>query len=239
MLIFSNILAVALTAGGGYLVLRFGYFNRKILWRILAAGSGVLASTAFLEIFPAAWRLNPEWAGFGVLSAFLALFFFESFTMMHSCPEYMEGCEIHAIGMMALAAMSVHSFLDGFNLSIAFNSGRITGIAVGLAVGIHKFTDGLSLVSLLSQSGRTKRASLALCLVLALATPAGSFLSASWLPALSPAWTGALLGFSGGTLVYIAMADILPRIHKTDDYLCPFLFPAGFLIVAAAHLLGG
>lgn len=239
MLIFSNILAIVLTVGGGLVVLRFGHFNRKILWRILAIGSGVLVSTAFLEILPAGWSNNPDWAGAGVLLAFLLLFFLESFTMMHSCPEYMEGCEIHAIGVIALSAMSIHSFLDGFNLTIASNTGRITGLTVGIAVAIHKFTDGLALVSLLSQSGRTKKASLLLCFLLALATPVGSFLSSFWLSSIPPAWAGILLGFSGGTLVYIAMADILPRLHKTGDYLCPFLFPAGFLVVAAAHLIGG
>lgn len=202
-------------------------------------GSGILLAVTFLEILPEAWERDSSVGSWGVLAAFLLLFALESFTTMHSCPEYLEECAAHVVGWTALVAMSLHSLLDGFNLSVSFQASRATGATVGLALALHKFADGLTLTSLFRESGYSPRNSFWICSLLALATPLGSLLSAPILSRVGPEVLAALLGFTAGSFLYIGAADILPRIHKAHDKLCPVLFTVGLLCTGVLKKLGG
>ncbi len=240
MLTGFNIFAVALTLAGGLAAVRFGSINRRILYGMLAAGSGIMTSVVFLDLFPEAWSAGSS-AGLGACAAVLFIFMVENFALMHSCPECIEDCHAHAhtVGMAALAAISLHSLLDGFNMAVAFESGSRAGISTGMAIAIHKFADGLTLSALLIKTGYSRQKSLILCFLLALATPLGSAVSAPWLGDISPDLMSALIGFAGGSLLYIAMADILPQLHKAGDKTCAIFFPAGFMVTFLLHSFGG
>jgi len=152
--------------------------------------------------------------------------------MMHACPEDVEDCDLHqTVGFMALTAMSIHALMDGFNISAGFNAGTPAGIAVTASLLIHKFIDGLILVSLLHKSGKSDASAMMYCIILAAFTLLGAVTSSYSFNMIGSSGKSFLLGFSSGTLIYIAMADILPRLHKTNDRLCPLLFSAGCLII--------
>ena len=241
MIYLFSLIAVAFTMLGAGLTARFGAVNKRLLSRTLAFSAGVLLSAAFLDIFPEAWRLNPGAAAAGCLAALLSLFSLENYTVINSAGEYMENCEVHehALGTFALAAMTVHSVLDGFNIAVGFKAGSLAGYNISLGVILHKLADGIALISLLLHSGRTVKRALYLSLLLALATPLGALIVEPFFLSVN-SWTESfLLGISGGSFLYIAMADILPGLHKTYDRLTPAFYALGYAAVFAITAIGG
>jgi len=240
MIYLFSIIAVAFTMIGAGLAARFGGVNKRVLSRTLAFSAGVLLSAAFLDIFPEAWRISPMHAAGGCLAALLALFALENFTVMNSCSEYLEDCKVgeHALGAFALAAMTAHSVLDGFNIAVGFKAGTLAGFNISLGIILHKLADGIALVSLLLHSGRTAKQAISLSLCLALATPLGALIVQPLFLSVEPWAEALLLGVSGGSFLYIAMADILPGLHKTYDRLTPAFYALGYAAVIAITALG-
>ncbi|MBI4387406.1 MAG: ZIP family metal transporter [Elusimicrobia bacterium] len=239
MLLGINLLAVFATLLGGLLPTSRTLFSRNGIWRMFALRAGILLSVTFTEILPAAMEHAPTLAGWGALAAFLLFFIAGNFSMVDTCPEYLEECPVHFLGWAALAALCIHSFIDGFNLAISFSASAAAGSAVGLALTLHKIADGFTLTSLLRQSGYTSRQSLAGLAAVAVATPLGSLASAQGLPQMSPSLSALLLGFAGGSFLYISSADVLPRLHKTEDRASLVFFGAGMVAIAALQGISG
>src|SRR3972149_2521952 len=53
------------------------------------------------------------------------------------------------VGLIGAGAMSVHSLLDGVAMAAAFQASPELGLIVSLVVVIHRFSDGIGIVSLL------------------------------------------------------------------------------------------
>jgi ZIP family zinc transporter len=57
------------------------------------------------------------------------------------------------VGALGAAGLSLHSFIDGLGIGLAFHLGTSTGLLVFLAVVTHDFADGMNTVNfILSQS---------------------------------------------------------------------------------------
>jgi len=238
MVIIFSVIAVVFTLAGAGAVLHFGGFSKTFLARTLAYAAGVLVAAAVMDILPAGFALDGAALSYGLLTALGALFILETFAAASSCSEFMEDCHVHHMGAFAMAAMTLHSLLDGFNIAVGFAPGAVAGLNVALGVILHKFADGITLVSLLLHAGRSRRQALFYSLLLAAATPAGAFIAAPVIKSLPPGTEAFALGLSGGSFLYIAMADILPRLHKAYDRLTPAIFPLGFATVLLIRYLG-
>ena len=220
------------------LVIKYGGLNRKFLAWSLAFSSGVLVSVAFLDIMPAGTGIDPDRAYMGCLAALLVLFLVESFTVVHSCNEVMEDCHFHSLGTVAFIALSLHAVTDGINIAVGVKTGGTLGLDIALGVILHKFSGGVALASLLLKSGRDARKTFLMCVFFALMTPAGAFVTAPLLTGITPLSMALLLGLSGGSFIYIAMADILPELHKSHDKMSRLIYPFGYLTVYVIKKLG-
>ena len=227
--------SAALTVAGGLAPFLQSRLSRKGLRRIFSLRSGILVSIAFMEILPEGLSLNPALAGGGALAGFVLLLGASSFFMTDCCPEYLEDCHVHLLGAGALAAVFLHAFIAGFNLTLSFAAGSVAGFAVGSATVLHKLADGFTLSSLLKQSGYGRAAVVGSLLAAASATPLGA--AAGWWGYLGreAAWmpeaTAALLGFCGGTFLYMGAADMLPRLHRSEDRWELAFFGAGLAAI--------
>lgn len=237
MLIALVVLALAATFIGGFLPTAF--LSRPGMWRLFAFRSGLLISVTFFDLLPEAWVHQPTWASWGALSAFLLFFAAESFAMVDACPEYMEECKTHALGWAALAGLFVHSFMDGFNLSVSFAAGTAAGLTVGTAMCLHKLADGLTLTSLFGQAGYGRGKSLIGLSVVAAATPLGVLLALHSAAAMSSAAAAGVLGFAAGSFLYVSAREILPRLHRNQDSGVLICFGAGILSMLALKRLSG
>lgn len=228
-----NAAAVILTMAGGLVPFLKDLFSRRWLWRLFSLRSGVLLSVAFTEVLPHAWESGARTGGWGALAGFALLFAMESLAMTDSCPEYLEDCSVHLLGWGALAALFSHSFIDGLNLTVSFRAGALAGAAIGASVVLHKLIDGFTLTSLLVGGGYRRGQALAALALISLATPMGSAVGLLNINTLPAAAMAGLLGFAGGSFVYIGASDVLTRLHKTEDRGCLAFFILGLFLIAA------
>ncbi len=238
MVIIFSLSTLIFPLAGSLLVIKYGGLNRKFLAWSLAFSSGVLVSVAFMDILPAGTGIDPDRAYMGCLAALLILFLVESFTVVHSCNEVMEDCHVHSLGTVAFIVLSLHAVTDGVNIAVGAQTGGVLGLNITLGVVLHKLSDGVALASLLLKSGRSGRGTFWLCLVFALMTPAGALATSPLLSGISAPTTALLLGLSGGSFIYIAMADILPELHKNHDRFSRLIYPFGYLTVYLIKKLG-
>lgn len=229
------ILALAATAAGGLLPAADSVVRRLGLHRLLAFRSGLLIAIAFTDVIPSALRQDASLAGWSALLAFIACYAAENFAMSDPCHEAAEGCRSHALSGVALAALFLHSLLDGFNLGALTAVSLASLAAAGVSMLVHKFADGFTLTTLFRESGWTARGAAAGVAGVALATPLGAGLSRLGAVHLPPGGLALLLGFAGGSFVYIAAAELLPRLHHGRERGALASFGAGLAAMLVLH----
>ena len=235
-LIFFTALAVAMTFVGGAVPLG-GLLSRHRLSRLFSMRAGILLAVAFTELLPEGWKLNHVLVGWAALGAFGLLFVMSITTIADTCPEYLAECHVHYLGLTALVALCGHSFIDGFNLGVSFKAGAGAGVAVGLALALHKVADGFTLTLLFHESGCSRKKTLLGVALVSAATPLGAFASAGWASRFPGSVQAGLLGFAAGSFIFIAAADVLPRLRKESDRAGLLYLAAGILGMAALKYL--
>jgi zinc transporter ZupT len=237
MLLAFLALALLATGIGGLVPLAQNLLSRPSLRRLFAFRSGILVAVTFLDLLPEAWKYHPTMAGAGAMASFLFFYFMQNFTMVDSCTEYLEECHTHLLGWAALAGLFIHSFMDGFNLSVSFAATSGAGMAVGAAMTLHKLMDGFTLTSLFQEAGYSRARSLLGLAVMAAATPLGCAAGSLGVAGLNAGCTAALLGVAGGSFLYLSAAEFAPRLHKAADFPALASFGGGVAVFGALHYL--
>jgi zinc and cadmium transporter len=121
-------------------------------------------------------------------------------------------------GLVAILALSIHSFFDGVAIAAALGSAhesRSVALAVFLSVLIHKPMDSLSVSVLLMHTEARTTTLWAVQVVYAALVPVGVVafqLTRTMFVEPSP-FLGYTLSFSAGTFLAIALTDLLPELH--------------------------
>jgi ZIP family zinc transporter len=148
--------------------------------------------------------------------------------------------QVHAhaqVGALGAAGLSLHSFIDGLGIGLAFGLDTETGLLVFLAVVAHDFADGLNTVGfVLRQSGDRARA-IRWLVVDALAPLAGAVVG--YLLSVSEESLGQLLAVYAGFFLFMGATDLLPHAHEHPSGRRVLLTVAGFAGIFAVSLIGG
>jgi zinc transporter ZupT len=224
------VLSFAASMAGGLIPAFEGFLERLGLERVLSFRSGLLVAVAATEVLPEAVRQSPL-AGTAAAAGALALGQFlhrghdhdhEGHELTH--PHVHGGAHLPA----TVAALFAHSLIDGLNLgAVAFVGGPAV-LIVGAATALHKLADGFTLTSLFHRSGHARGRVLALLILVSLATPAGALLGRAGAVSLGPALAAILLGFAGGSFLFVGAAQIVPHLRRKRDVPCALAFAAGF-----------
>src|SRR5947207_9572120 len=138
------------TLCGGLTALRL----RRELTTAIALTGGIVVAVALFDVLPEAIKSvdDPRRVTALVGAGFLLFFFAERLLVLHHRDEP-EQARAHAqVGALGAAGLSVHSFIDGLGIGLAFGVNTTTGLLVFVAVLSHDFADGLNTVSfILSQ----------------------------------------------------------------------------------------
>jgi len=237
MLAALLILAFAMSMLGGLIPAVEGFLERLGLERVLSFRSGVLVAVALGDALPEAWRAAPPAAAAATAGALsLGWFLHRGGEEEHAGHElthpHVHG-DVHAQLPATIAALFVHSLIDGLNLGAIAVIGGPALLAVGAATGLHKLADGFTLTSLFHQTGHPRGRVLALLCAVSLATPLGALLGRAGAFSVGPVAAALLLGFAGGSFLFVGGAQIVPRLNR-ESGLRPALAFAGGL---AAMLL--
>jgi zinc transporter ZupT len=231
-LILYALIALGTTLFGSAVPLLKATWAARHKWRLLAFSSGVLLGIAILDLYPESLSLAGRSASLTILATFGVLFVLENLTATHDHggdflhPEY-----LHRVSMAALAALTMHALIDGMAMGISLRHDLILGSAISMGVILHKFVDGLTRTSLLHTANYYRVKEILFSILLAMATPLGAFLAYLGAANLSNSATGIVLAVSTGSFLYVAAADLLPRLHESHDRYTLVFFLVGLLSV--------
>lgn len=224
----------------------FGIKNRDRLHYVISFTAGVLLGVAFFDIVPEIFEMVSEhgldvtYAMVALVCGFLVIHVLEKLAVIHTSheDEYADHHH-HAVGYVGALGLAFHSFLDGLGIGLAFQVSNSIGLAVGLAVIAHDFSDGLNTVSIMLLNKHDTKRSLWFLLLDAVVPLIG--VAASYLVHIPPTWLVVYLGFFGGFLLYIGASDLLPEAHsKHSSYKLLGLTALGavfiFVVTHFAHI---
>jgi ZIP family zinc transporter len=230
LLIYSLVALITTLFGSALPMLKATWAERH-KWRLLAFSSGVLLAIAILHLLPEALSLAGKTASLVILATFGVLFVAENLTTMHAGGDFLHPGSLELVPFTALAALTVHAMMDGMAMGVSLRQNLAFGSAISLGVILHKFVDGLTRTSLLHTARYYKLKEIALSIVLAMATPVGAFVTYLGAGRLSSLSIGIILGISASSFLYVAAADLLPRLHESHDRYNLVYFLAGMLVV--------
>jgi len=212
-------LVTALATGLGALPFAFGKFDRRWLGvsNAIAAGFMLSASGALLieGVIRGWWQTL---AGAAVGAVFIVV---TERLLAGRDVEFaaLRGADARK-ALLIVAVMTVHSFSEGVGVGVSYGGGAELGIAITIAIAIHNVPEGLAIslvlvprgASVLSAAGWSIFSSLPQPLV---AAPAFLFVEAfkPFLPAG--------LGFAGGAMTWLVLAELLPEAR--DELTLPRL----------------
>jgi ZIP family zinc transporter len=228
-------LTVLSTLAGGLVALRLA----RDLATVIALTGGVVVAVALFQVLPEAIEAVGDAHQVGLLvgGGFVFFFLAERALVLHHRDDTEQ---IHAhgqVGALGAAGLSVHSFIDGLGIGLAFGLSTETGVLVLFAVLAHDFADGLNTVGfVLRQSGDRRRA-IRWLMVDAAAPLLGAIVGTAI--SVSEETLGQLLAVYAGFFLYMGATDLLPHAHEHPSAKRVVLTLVGFAVILAASLVGG
>lgn len=217
-------LTVVSTLLGGLLAFRL----HRAIATLIAFTGGIVVAVALFDVLPEAISAvdAPRTVTTLVGVGFIAFFLAQRFLVLHHRDEP-EQARAHArIGALGAGALSVHSFLDGLGIGLAFHVSTATGLLVFLAVVTHDFADGMNTVSFVLRQSGDRRSARAWLLADAFAPFLGAIVGASL--TISERGLGYVLALYTGFFLFIGATDLLPEAHSHPSWKRVWLTVAGF-----------
>jgi zinc transporter ZupT len=116
--------------------------------------------------------------------------------------------------LMIVAVMTVHSFTEGVGIGVSFGEGQAFGVLVGLAIAVHNIPEGLAISLVLVPKGVSVFRAACWSVFSSLPQPlmaVPAFLLVEWFAPLLPVG----LGFAGGAMFWMVVAQLLPDAVRT------------------------
>jgi zinc and cadmium transporter len=265
--LYSVLILAASLFGGSVPFL--GKVTHSRLQLYLSLSAGVMLGASFFHVMPDAMKFAGDGFGWWMSLGAVGLFCIERFIAPHSHEvssklqmehEHEPGCEHDheqraapsVSGWMAVLGLTIHTFMNGVGLAGAvsadFDSGSpglwvLPGLALFLAIALHKPADALAISTVLSRKGVTGSKIRLVQIGFALMVPigAGAFMVTKGAieESLRGQLTGAALAFSAGTFLFIALSDLLPEVqfHRHDRVPLFLALVIGVLFMGGIALL--
>jgi ZIP family zinc transporter len=204
---FAAFLATLL---GGSFALRY----RDQLHLILGFSSGAVLGVALFDLLPESidltrGRYPTATVALLIAVGFFAFMFLNRVLLLH--PESDEDEHVHAAGSLGAASLSLHSFLDGVGIGLAFKVSTTVGGIVAAAVLAHDFSDGINTVTMILRN--RGRGILAFRWLLLDAAAPVIGVAVTFAFGLSDVHLGLVLSVFCGFFLYLGASDLLPESH--------------------------
>lgn len=119
-------------------------------------------------------------------------------------------------GMMIMIGDTFHNFVDGILIASAFMVDIKLGIVTAIAIIAHEIPQEVGDFLILLHSGYSKRQAFIFNLVSSLATAVGGFIAYFALSNVQT-WVPTILGLAAASMLYVAVADLIPSLHKRTE----------------------
>ncbi len=235
------------TLVGGLVALKL----RDQLHLILGFSAGAVIGVAFFDLLPESIELGEKYFAHGTVTGVVALGFLVYLILdrlvflhahAHSDDQDHERSSAAAPsrhiqrGILGAGSLSIHSFLDGMAIGLAFQVSAAIGVIVAVAVLVHDFSDGINTVSLILKNTGEKRRALNWLIVDAVAPVVGA--ASTLLFRLPEEGLSIVLAVFSGFFLYIGASDLIPESHHAHPkFLTTVMTLLGAAVLyAAIHL---
>ena len=213
MIFLIALAAFCATFLGGWFALHL----KDRLHLILGFSAGAVIGVAFFELLPEAISLVGETHSPDYVTSIIALGFalylvLDRLIILHRHHE--DPSHEHASAMRGAwgaGTLSLHSFLDGVGIGLAFKVSPAIGFVVAAAVLAHDFSDGINTVNMILKNGGERAKALRWLAVDALAPLLG--VVATLFFSVTEQNLGILIALFAGFFLYIGASDLLPESH--------------------------
>lgn len=211
--------------------------TQKAMMLLVAFAAGTLLATSFFELLPEAvhafeddehqelFALEGEvhsdeetdeeshvfWPGIYMFLGIALFYIIEKFIHWHHHHDL--DCHHHVVSKLSILGDIFHNFLDGLLIAAAFSVNINAGIVTTIAIAFHEIPQELGDLAILLHSGYSKSKAMLVNFISACFSIAGGIIGFFFLSKVSGA-IGPLIAITAGAFLYIALADIIPEIHK-------------------------
>lgn len=119
-------------------------------------------------------------------------------------------------GMMVMIGDTFHNFVDGILIASAFMVDVKVGIVTAVAIIAHEIPQEVGDFLILLHSGYSKKQAFAFNLVSSFATVIGGTIAYFALQHVQ-GWIPTILGLAASSMLYVAVADLIPSLHKRTE----------------------
>jgi zinc and cadmium transporter len=201
--------------GGVLLLVREQVRGKLVPW-LVSYAVGTLLGVALLSILPEVLeKLSAPLTFSTLLAGILVFFVLEKLVIWRHC--HSAHCEAHEVrgrpGALILLGHAFHSFVDGVAIGAAVQTAIPLGVSTAIAVALHEVPQQVGDFAILLNAGYRRLPALGLSVLSAAGAVAGtavSFLAFDRLPGVLPF----ALAFAAASFLYIAMADLMPDLHR-------------------------
>lgn len=208
------------------------YAKLNSVERWVAFAVGAMLAVVFLDILPHALNegVAPASLMGWVLGGVLFFFFLEKLVIWrHSHGDLQPAADgtTHAAhhhghhhghdggrsGLMVLIGDSLHNATDGVVIAAAFLADFNLGVVTSLAIIAHEVPQEVSDFFVLLHSGYTRKKAFIYNMVSSLAMVVGGVV-AYFALATAQAYVTPVLAFAAASMLYVAVADLIPTLHR-------------------------
>jgi zinc and cadmium transporter len=185
---------------------------------------GALLGAAFLEVIPHAFEHGePHLVAASILGGILGFFLLEKLLLWRHSHDELEVAHDHGAGhdhgrsgALIVVGDTIHNFLDGILIAAAFLQSTQLGAIAALAIVAHEIPQEVGDFVILLNSGYSRAKAFLVNILSSLATIVGGVLGYYALQFIE-GWTPVLLGIVGASMIYVAVADLIPGLHRRPE----------------------
>jgi len=210
---------------------------------ILGFSAGAIIAVAFFDLLPEAIELAGKEHGVAFVTSLVALGFMlymilDRSVVLHTGADEGMGDHQRQRGRFGAGSLSIHSFLDGVAIGLAFQVSAAVGAVVTIAVLVHDFSDGINTVNLVLKNAGTRKEAWRWLLLDATAPVLGVWSTLFF--TLPEIWLGQVLALFCGFFLYIGASDLLPEsYHSHPTKLSTVMTLLGAAVLYAVIQLAG
>ncbi len=211
------------------------FLSRKkidnILFYLISFAAGAFLANVFFELIPEALAsISDQSIVFlHVLAGVILFFIIEKIICWRHCHINAQEHK-HSLAYMNIVGDLLHNFLDGIAIMAAFYMDPVLGLATTITVVFHEIPQEISDFGILLYSGFSVKKAAFYNFLTALSSVAGVVFASLLLEAFTKA-SAYLVAITAGGFIYLAVADLMPELHKKskakDGFLQVFLIILG------------
>ena len=208
----------------GMVLYFFRRVNQTALGLLIGLGAGSMLAVSLVHILVESLEAS-KFAIYAFIAGFLMIYIIEEVLTPHGHDRKHED---HAhedphehydhVALVTWVAIFVHTLFDGLGIRAGFGISSTLGYSILFGVAIHQIPVSLSLAAIFQESKFKRNVQIIFLLLFALAAPIGFYASDLLLTHLDAVFTALTTAFAGGSLLYVATADLLPVIHGQSKY---------------------